>query len=91
MRYLMLPLFALALNLVGTDIASAERHQLSGEGRQHVPSWWGNHTGKLHKKSARRPVEVPELDGATLPAALTLLVGATVIVIGRRRRSDAAQ
>jgi hypothetical protein len=74
MRYLVLPLFAVALSLSSVDSASAE------------PRW------HKHRPKAGKPgiAEVPELDGKALPAALTLLAGATVVVMSRRRTNASA-
>lgn len=70
MRYLVLPLFALALSFSSVDSASAS------------PRW------HKHRANAPKVKEVPELDGSALPAALTLLAGATVVVMSRRRASS---
>lgn len=72
MRYLVLPLFAMALSFVSVDTASAE------------PRW---HKHRAKPASERGVKEVPELNGAALPAALTLLAGATLVVMSRRRVS----
>jgi hypothetical protein len=83
MRYLLLPLMALALNVATTDLASANNRGGHGHNGHR-----GSHSGsncKTPKVSA-----VPELDGSALPAALTLLAGATVIVTNRRRSNNAA-
>ena len=67
MRYLVLPLFAMALSFSSVDSASAE------------PRW------HKHRPKTPKVKEVPELDASALPAALTLLGGATVVVMSRRR------
>ena len=72
MRFLVLPLFALALSFSAISSASAEPR-------------WHKHRAKPYNPAARAAAEVPELDGKALPAALTLLAGATVVVMSRRR------
>jgi hypothetical protein len=85
MRYLAIPLMALALNFASADPASAgDRHRVQN-GRGHQSH--GNGNGYGHDKPR---TEVPELDGSTLPAALTLLAGASMIVVSRRRKAGQA-
>jgi len=69
MRYLTLPLFAMALGLASADTANAEPR-------------WHKHRPKPPKAA---PAQAPELDGNALPAALTLLAGGAVVVMSRRR------
>lgn len=83
MRYLTLPIMAIALTFVGTDIASANNGH---HNRGHHASWsWGK-----HQPCATDVHEVPELNGSALPAALTLLAGASVVVMNRRRADKTA-
>lgn len=83
MRYLLLPLMALALNVASTNLASADRGgHGGGHGGHRGWSFGGHHPAKAKS--------VPELDGSALPAALTLLAGTSVILMNRRRNGDAA-
>ena len=82
MRYLLVPLTALALNLAGVHLASANNntHHRSSS---HSSFGWG------FSKKPCNVQQAPELGGSALPSALTLLAGSTLIVLSRRREKSA--